>query len=318
MSAPSGRVLVIGGGAMATGIAARLAAAGIETVVLVRRREASASTRDEIARRVERLVELGEAAPRSLRAATVLVGDASGPFALAVESIAEDAEAKRVALARAETLVADDGIVATNTSSLRLTDLAEGLAHPQRFAGWHWFNPAELVPLVEVTGGPLTAPDTLERLASLSRAIGKQPITLRRDHAGFVANRLQYALLREAYALVEEGVCGVEDVDRAVVAGLGARWAAIGPFAAMDAAGLDVHEAVAEQLFPQLSRSTAVPALLREARRSGATGMKGGRGLLGDYPPGAAREVAARRDAMLALLAGAGRQAEEAEREARE
>ncbi|WP_128379402.1 3-hydroxyacyl-CoA dehydrogenase family protein [Streptomyces cavernae] len=333
MSAPTGRVLVVGGGAMATGIAARLAAAGIETVVLVRRAEAAAATRDEIARRVGRLVAIGEASPgpaptsapgpaptsapspspspspaeRSGICATVLVGEAPGPFALAVESIAEDVEAKRVALAWAEALVADDGIVATNTSSLRLADLADGLARPERFAGWHWFNPAELVPLVEVTGGPLTAPDTLERLASLSRAIGKQPITLRRDHTGFVANRLQYALLREAYALVEEGVCGVEDVDRAVVSGLGARWAAIGPFAAMDAAGLDVHEAVAEQLFPQLSRSTEVPALLRRVRRSGATGMKGGRGLLGDYPPGAAQEVAARRDALLALLAGAGR-----------
>ncbi|MFI0776366.1 3-hydroxyacyl-CoA dehydrogenase family protein [Streptomyces sp. NPDC021212] len=173
--------------------------------------------------------------------------------------------------------------------------IVRSLARPELFVDWHWFNPAELVPLVEVTGGPLTAQDTLERLATLSRAIGKQPITLRRDHAGFVANRLQYALLREAYALVEEGVCDVADVDRAVVSGLGARWAAIGPFASMDAAGLDVHEAVAEQLFPRLSRSTKVPALLREARRGGATGMKGGRGLLGDYPPGAASKVAARR-----------------------
>ncbi|WP_329549221.1 3-hydroxyacyl-CoA dehydrogenase NAD-binding domain-containing protein [Streptomyces sp. NBC_01356] len=310
MSAHFGRVLVIGGGAMGTGIAARLSAAGVETVVLVRRREAAATTRDEISRRVEHLVELGAASPGSVRAATVLVGEAPGPFALAVESIAEDIAAKRVALALAESLVPDDGIVATNTSSLRLADLAEGLRRPELFAGWHWFNPAELVPLVEVTGGPRTAPETLERLAALSRAVGKEPITLLRDHAGFVANRLQYALLREAYALVEEGVCSVADVDRAVVVGLGARWAAIGPFASMDAAGLDVHEAVAQQLFPQLSRSTEVPALLREARRSGATGMKGGRGLLGDYPPGAAREIAARRDTVLALLAEDRREAE--------
>jgi 3-hydroxybutyryl-CoA dehydrogenase len=303
MSTLPDRALVIGGGAMGTGIAARFAAAGVETVVLVRRPEAAAAARDEIAGRVERLVGLAEVPPRSVRPATVLVGEAPGPFALVVESIAEDMAAKRVALAHAESLVPDDGIVATNTSSLRLAELAEGLTRPELFAGWHWFNPAELVPLVEVTGGPLTAPETLERLASLSRAIGKEPITLRRDHPGFVANRLQYALLREAYALIEEGVCEVADVDRAVVAGLGARWAAIGPFASMDAAGLDVHEAVAEQLFPQLARSTGVPELLRETRRSGATGMKGGRGLLGDYPPGAAREVALRRDAVLALLA---------------
>lgn len=298
MSVTFDRVLVIGGGAMATGIAARLAAADIETVVLVRRREAAAPTRDEIGRRVGQLVG-------SVRPVTVVVGDAPGPFALAVESVAEDADVKRAVLARAETLVAEDGIVATNTSSLRLADLAEGLKRPELFAGWHWFNPAELVPLVEVTGGPRTAPDTLERLVSLSRAIGKEPVRLRRDHPGFVANRLQYALLREAYALVEEGVCEVADVDRAVVAGLGARWAAIGPFASMDAAGLDVHEAVAERLFPLLSRATEVPALLRDARRGGATGMKGGRGLLGDHPPDAVREFTSRRDAVLALLAEA-------------
>lgn len=161
MSAHFGRVLVIGGGAMGTGITARLSAAGIETVVLVRRPEAAATTRDEISRRVEHLVELGAAPPGSVRAATVLVGEAPGPFALAVESIAEDIAAKRVALALAESLVPDDGIVATNTSSLRLADLAEGLRRPELFAGWHWFNPAELVPLVEVTGGPRTAPETL-------------------------------------------------------------------------------------------------------------------------------------------------------------
>ncbi|MFE2214459.1 3-hydroxyacyl-CoA dehydrogenase family protein [Streptomyces canus] len=311
MSPPFGRVLVIGGGAMATGIAARLSAAGIETVVLVRRRDAVAAVGDEIARRCASLVELGATARESVRPATVLADEAPRGFVLAVESVTEDAQTKRAVLARAETLVADDGIVATNTSSLRLADLADGLTRPELFAGWHWFNPAELVPLVEVTGGPRTAPETLDRLSSLSTAIGKQPITLRRDHAGFVANRLQYALLREAYALVEEGVCGVEDIDRAVVAGLGLRWAAIGPFSSMDAAGLDVHEAVTEQLFPQLSRSTGVPALLRDARSSGATGMKGGRGLLGDYPPDAAREIAARRDAVLALLAAAGREAKE-------
>lgn len=136
MSAHFGRVLVIGGGAMGTGIAARLSAAGIETVVLVRRPEAAATTRDEISRRVEHLVELGAASPGSVRAATVLVGEAPGPFALAVESIAEDMAAKRVALTLAESLVQDDGIVATNTSSLRLSDLAEGLTRPELFAGF--------------------------------------------------------------------------------------------------------------------------------------------------------------------------------------
>jgi 3-hydroxybutyryl-CoA dehydrogenase len=298
------RVLVIGGGTMAAGIAARLVSAGIETVVRVRRAEVIPAVRAEVLRRLARLAayQLAEEPPDV--PLTVQSGDPDGPFGVAIESVAEDLYAKRRVLSQAETLLADDGIVATNTSSLRLSELAAGLTNPGRFAGWHWFNPAELVPLVEIVGGPLTSPVTLRCLTELSVAIGKEPITVRRDVPGFVANRLQYALLREAYALVEDGVCTVADVDRAVVGGLGARWAGIGPFAAMDAAGLDVHETVAAQLFPRLSNDAGVPPLLRSLRDRGATGVKGGEGLCGRYPPEEARRLAAHRDDVLALLSG--------------
>jgi 3-hydroxybutyryl-CoA dehydrogenase len=303
----AGPVLIIGGGTMGTGIAACLVAAGIDTVVQVRRAAAVGATRSQVTGRLARLagyrlIESRAAGPAARL--TVVHEDSAGPFAVAVESVAEDLGVKRAVLRRAEAVVADDGVLATITSSLRLGELAEGLARPGRFAGWHWFNPAELVPLVEVVGGPRTAPATLRHLTELAAALGKQPITVRHDVPGFVANRLQYALLREAYALVEADVCDVADIDRAVVSGLGARWAGIGPFAAMDAAGLDVHEAVAAQLFPQLSRDTAVPGLLRRARERGATGVKGGHGLCGAYPPAAADRLAARRDDVLALLSG--------------
>jgi 3-hydroxybutyryl-CoA dehydrogenase len=288
---------------MGRGIAARLAASGIDTVVLVRRPEVVAAAEAEIRDRAERLgARLGAIGVR------VSDADLDPPYGLAVESVAEQANVKRAVLARAERLVADDGILTTNTSSLRLSALGDELVRPERFAGWHWFNPAELVPLVEVVAGPRTAPEVVDELMALSRTIGKEPVAVRRDVPGFVANRLQYALLREAYALVESGVCDVEDVDRAVVAGVGARWAAIGPFASMDAAGLDVHEAVAARLFPRLSRSTKVPTLLRELRRRGATGAEGGTGLRGTYGPGAARRLVAERDATLALLDGARRE----------
>jgi 3-hydroxybutyryl-CoA dehydrogenase len=297
----SARALVVGGGVMGRGIAARLSASGIDTEVLVRRREVVPDVEDDIRRRMERV---GARAG----AVQVSVGDAEPPFGLVVESIAEDPEAKRAVLASAERLLAGDGILTTNTSSLSLSALAGSLARPERFAGWHWFNPAELVPLVEVVAASRTEPEVVEDLLALSRTIGKEPVAVRRDVPGFIANRLQYALLREAYALVESGVCDVDDVDRVVVAGLGARWAAIGPFASMDAAGLEVHEAVAAELFPRLSRSTEVPALLRELRRSGATGAQGGSGLRGTYGPGAAERLAEERDATLALLGNARRE----------
>jgi 3-hydroxybutyryl-CoA dehydrogenase len=298
------RALVVGGGVMARGIAARLAASGIHTAVLVRRREVVAETQAEIGDRLGRICAHGGGAVR----VHASVGDLEPPFGLGVESVAEDLEAKRAVLAAAERLLADDGILTTNTSSLPLSELGRSLVRPERFAGWHWFNPAELIPLVEVVAAPQTAPAVVERLLALSRTIGQEPVAVRRDVPGFVANRLQYALLREAYALVESGVCDVDDVDRAVVAGIGARWAAIGPFASMDAAGLEVHEAVAAQLFPRLSRSTAVPALLRDLRRRGATGARGGIGLRGTYGPGAARHLVEQRDATLALLGDARRE----------
>lgn len=308
MSPPAslgGPALVIGGGTMGAGIAACLVAADVDTVVLVRREEVVAAVRAEVTRRAARLAGDPATAARLDARLTVVTGEPGGPFALAVESVTEDVDAKRAVLARAEAVVAQDGILATNTSSLRLADLAGGLGRPGQFAGWHWFNPAELIPLTEVVGGPGTAPATLRRLAELAAALGKQPVTVRKDVPGFVANRLQYALLREAYALVEAGVCDIADVDQVVVSGLGARWAAIGPFAASDVAGLDVHEAVAEQLFPHLSTAAGVPELLRQARASGATGVKGGRGLRGAYPPEAAERLAEHRDAILTLLAAA-------------
>ena len=285
-----GPALVVGGGTMGTGIAARLVATGTDTVVLVRREAAIAPARAEVTRRLASLARYHLAGQRERGRLTVRTGEPAARFILAVESVAEDPQVKRSVLAIAEKLVVPGGIVATNTSSLPLAALAEGLARPELFAGWHWFNPAELVPLVEVVGGPRTAPQTLDRLAAWSAAAGKEPVRVRRDVPGFIANRLQYALLREAYALVEAGVCDVADVDRAVVSGLGARWASIGPFTSMDAAGLDVHEAVAARLFPELSNGTSVPQLLRQAREHGAR-------LSGAWSP----QAAARRDDVLAL-----------------
>jgi 3-hydroxybutyryl-CoA dehydrogenase len=298
-----GPVLVVGGGTMGAGIAACLAANGIDVVLWVRRQSAISALREETAHRIGRLKTLlGNAVHKPAGTLTVLSGELPGPFALAVESVAEDLESKRSILCRLNACVGEEGIIATNTSSLSLAALSHNLSEPGRFAAWHWFNPAELVRLVEVVAGPHTLPATLECLEALSKQIGKQPIVLRREITGFVANRLQYALLREAYALVGADICSVADIDHAVEAGLGARWAAIGPFLSMDAAGLDVHEAVTAQIFPQLSGATTVPQLLKEIRHRGAVGIKGGEGLRGQYSADAGAQIVARRDAVLAML----------------
>jgi 3-hydroxybutyryl-CoA dehydrogenase len=298
------RVAVIGGGTMGSGIAAALALASVPTTVVVRRREAAAEVKARVADRLEAHVVLrladAESAATADRLIEVRVDAGDGPYELVVESVVEDAAAKREVLARVESNLTEDGVLTTNTSSSRVDDLAAALADPGRFVAWHWFHPADLVPLVEIVPGARTRPEVAQRVRAWSLALAKEPLSLRRDLPGFVANRLQYALLREAYALVEAGACSPADVDLAVTAALGARWSAVGPFASMDLAGLDVHAAAVEALFPQLARSTVVPDLLAETRRAGAAGVKNGRGLLGPYSQAAAESLVQRRDRALA------------------
>jgi 3-hydroxybutyryl-CoA dehydrogenase len=272
---------------MGAGIARVFADAGV-SVRLTARREASLdAARARLGKRTAR-VRLTTSADDALTGAE-----------LVVETIVEEAEPKRAILARAEQLAAEDAILTTNTSSLPLSALAGALREPERFAGLHWLNPPELVELVEVVGGEQTARQTVTTLAGWMEELGKAPVVVRRDVPGFVANRLQYALLREAYALVDAGVCSFADVDRTLTHGLGARWAAIGPFETMDLAGLDVHAAAAANLWPELANETEPSPSIARALETGALGVKSGRGLLGDYPPAAAAALARRRDRVL-------------------
>jgi 3-hydroxybutyryl-CoA dehydrogenase len=278
-------VAVIGAGTMGAGIA-RLFADGGASVRLMSRRESSlAAARERVGAGA---IALTTSLDEALRGAD-----------LVVETIVEEAEPKREVLARAEGLAAPGAILTTNTSSLPLAPLADALQRPERFAGLHFLNPPELVELVEVVGAERTAPEILDTLVDWLAQLGKAPIVVRRDVPGFVVNRLQYALLREAYALVDAGVCSFADVDRAVSHGLGARWAAIGPFETMDLAGLDVHEAVAANLWPELANDTEPSPSIRRVLETGALGVKSGRGLRGQYSPADAVALRARRDRVL-------------------
>ncbi|MGH3012081.1 MAG: 3-hydroxyacyl-CoA dehydrogenase family protein [Gaiellaceae bacterium] len=280
-------VAVVGAGTMGAGIARVFAEAGASVRLCSRRESSLDAARGR----------LGDAAARMRL--TTSADEALAGAELVVETIVEEPEPKRVLLARAETTASPEAILTTNTSSLPLAALAGVLRRPERFAGLHWFNPAELVELVEVVGGERTAQETLDVLASWMEQLGKAPVVVRRDVPGFIANRLQYALLREAYALVDAGVCSFADVDRAVTHGLGARWAGIGPFEAMDLAGLDVHAAVAANLWPELATDHEPPASLARVVETGALGVKSGRGLRGDYDPAATEALVERRDRVL-------------------
>jgi 3-hydroxybutyryl-CoA dehydrogenase len=256
-------VAIVGAGTMGAGIA-RVFADGGGTVRLMARREASLNAARE---------RIGNGGVRL----TTSLEEALAGADLVVETIVEEVEAKREVLTRAEELASPDALITTNTSSLPLAALERSLGRPERFAGLHFLNPPELVEVVEIVGGEGTAPGTLDTLAAWMEELGKTPVVVRKDVPGFVVNRLQYALLREAYALVDSGACSFEDVDRAVTYGLGARWAAIGPFETMDLAGLDVHAAVAANLWPELSNTTEPSDTIARTIESGGA-------LRGDTP----------------------------------
>ena len=269
-------VAVVGAGTMGAGIARIFAAGGASVRLTARRQESLDAARERAGEAVAMTTDLAEA----------LAG-----ADLVVETIVEEVEPKRGVLTRAEELAAPDAILTTNTSSLSVDEVGGELQRPERFAGLHFLNPPELVQVVEVVGGARTAPETLETLRGWMEELGKVPVVVLVDVPGFVVNRLQYALLREAYGLVDAGVCSFEDVDRAVTAGLGARWAAIGPFQTMDLAGLDVHAAVAENLWPELATTSKPSRSIEAARERGS--------IRADFDP---EELKARRDRVLRLL----------------
>ncbi len=301
-------VVCVGAGTMGAGIALAFALGGSAATMVARRQptldaawrriEASVSLLAEAGRLpgAEREAVLGRIAGTTDLDAADLGAD------LVVEAVAEDVTAKRRLYRAIEPRLGASTVLGTCTSSLPLAELASGLARPGQFIGYHWFNPPELVWLVEIVPAAQTSAEVADRVEAFSLAIGKQPVRVAADVPGFIANRLQYALIREAYHLVAAGVCTPADVDQVVTAGLGPRWAAIGPFLSVDLAGLDVHRAVAEQLFPQLASGTAVPATLAALSAEGALGVKSGRGLLGSYDEQRVRSVIERRARVLLAL----------------
>ena len=282
-------VASLGAGTMGAGIALAFARGGSAVTMVSRRTATLEQARRRIETSLDLMIEGGVVRPGDRTAIlerihpTTALDAVPAQADLVVESIAEDLEAKRRLYRAVEPLLGQDTVLASDTSAIPLSELARELRVPERFLGYHWFNPPELVALVEVVPTEKTSTGALDRVEAWSRAIGKEPVRLHREMDGFIANRLQYALMREAYALVDLGVGTTEDIDRAVTAGLGPRWAAVGPLQAMDLAGLDVHRAVAERLFPSLSNETDVPERLTRLTEEGALGLKAGRGLRGTY-----------------------------------
>jgi 3-hydroxybutyryl-CoA dehydrogenase len=271
------KVGVLGGGRMGGGIAHAFLMAGADVVVVDQPEaldRAEAGIRHAIATSVERGTT---AIPRAdLDAALRVSGDRTA-FAdreLVVEAIPEIPELKAATLPEIEAIIGSDAVLASNTSSLSIDDLAATLVRPERFLGLHFFNPVPVSTLVEVVSGVATDLALVASAGDWVRALGKTPVTVR-DAPGFASSRLGVALALEAIRMLEEGVASAEDIDAAMVLGYKH---ATGPLRTTDVVGLDVRLGIAEYLHAKLGARFEPPALLRDLVAAGKLGRKSGEG----------------------------------------
>jgi 3-hydroxybutyryl-CoA dehydrogenase len=273
------RVAVIGGGRMGAGIAQVFAAAGSVVCLVERDPAAAAAARDRVAMGLLRATEkgvLGEPSDAVLER-LLLVDDIAGlspDTDLVVEAVPEEAPLKIRVLAAAEEVVGDHAVLASNTSSLSIAGLAEGLRRPSRFLGMHFFNPVPASKLVEIVTGPETGDVPRESVRSWVSGLGKAEVVVR-DSPGFATSRLGVLLGLEAIRMLEEGVADAASIDRAME--LGYRHP-MGPLRSTDLVGLDVRLAIAEHLHRELGERFAPPRLLRDKVDRGELGRKTGQG----------------------------------------
>jgi 3-hydroxybutyryl-CoA dehydrogenase len=221
---------------------------------------------------------------------------------LIIECVPEQLTIKREVYRQLASAIRHEAIVASNTSTFPLQTLAQELPFANQMVIVHFFNPAHLIPLVEIVGLPDTPPSILEELAALLRKCGKTPVVLNKDIPGFIANRLQAALMREACYLLDNGVANAAQIDTVVSEGLGLRWATKGPFEIADLGGLDIWAKVTGQLFPALSISTDTPGTIEKMIACGDLGVKSGSGYYQyDDPDAAAADMNKNLQRLIAL-----------------
>ena len=277
ISVPS-RVGVLGGGRMGAGIAHAFLVAGAHVTVVERDPEAAAAARERVLAAVDTALRLGaiggDRASYVDRLSVATDAVAFVDSGLVVEAVPEVVALKTAALRSVEAHLAPDAWLATNTSSLSITDLAASLDRPDRFIGLHFFNPVPVSTLIEVVTGESTLPELVELATGWVSALGKTPILVR-DSPGFARSRLGVAIALEAIRMVEEGVASAADIDAAMVLGYKHP---VGPLRTTDLVGLDVRLGIAEHLYSTLGERFAPPQLLRDLVARGDLGRKSGQG----------------------------------------
>jgi 3-hydroxybutyryl-CoA dehydrogenase len=271
-------VVIVGGGIMGGDVATTFAAGGWDVHVM----SPSQKSRDALLGRMQTgLMRIGSdpALAASARTYAALADVPWKSTDLVIESVTEHLSLKRRIFSELENLAPTGIPLATNTSSFQITKIGEHLQTRSRVLGAHYFMPAHLVPLVEVVCAEFTDVKHAENVEAILKSVGKVPVMVKKDIAGFLANRMQHALLREALSLLDQGVASPEGIDAAVRYGFGFRFIACGPLMQKEISGWDTNVAAGTEIYPTLSNVDAPPQRLRDLVANGTIGMKTKKGL---------------------------------------
>jgi 3-hydroxybutyryl-CoA dehydrogenase len=276
------KIAVLGAGLMGHGIAQVAAQAGFEVSLRDVADKFLENGLNMIKKSLQKFVEKGKISEKEKENvlgrihSTLDLKEAVADADLIIEAVPEKVQLKKDMYMEVDKFCPEHAIIASNTSSMSITGLASAIKRPERFCGMHWFNPAQLMRLIEVVQGVRTSDETIEAVVEVSKKMGKEPIVVRKDVAGFVVNRIMDAALNEALFLVWRGVVTIEDVDKAVTLGL--NWP-MGPLRLLDYIGLDTSLEIFETLYAESGDPKFMPCpLLKHMVRAGLLGRKTGKG----------------------------------------
>ena len=271
-------VVIVGTGTMGVGIAAGFLASGADTIILGRSTAKALACLDSIQSCASSINPDWLQSTPQLNASNIATWHDWAKVDLVIETVSEQLELKKEIFADLDQRVPHHIPIGSNSSGFPISDIAKGLATAHRMFNTHYFMPAHIVPLVEIVAGQHSDLALAERLCAFYRSHGKKPVLVKKDIPGFLANRIQHALMREALTLVEEGIATPDDIDTAVRYSFGFRYAAVGPMTQKEISGWEGMTLAAELIYPSLSNLTKPPSCVTKLVKSGKTGIAKGEG----------------------------------------
>ena len=300
-------ITVLGAGIMGHGAAQLFAQAGYNVRIQARRQVSLDQARQLITNSLKIMVEKEMLSQDKMDQTlsnlsyTTDLHEAIQDTDFILESIPEVLETKLATYEIIESVVSEKTIIASNTSTFPLKELTQNAKHPERFIITHYFNPPQLVPIVEIAKFEKTDENVVKVTYDLMKEIGKSPVVLKKEITGFIVNRVQVAFLRECFNLIEQGVCTAEDIDIAVKGSMGFKWAFCGPMESQDLAGLQTTQAMVHNIEQDLSNTREVPSFLKEMVENEQLGIRSNKGFY-EYDDNGAKAIYTRDDNFLDLL----------------